>query len=49
MGVKERVQEVDRPFLWRTAIISILWLGLFTVVAILLLIFGDPIMDLFFG
>lgn len=49
MSVMETVEETDSPFLWRTAVITILWLGLFTAIAILLLLFQDPVRDLFFG
>lgn len=49
MSVTETVKDIDSPFLWRTAIITALWLGLFTAIAILLLLFQDPVRDLFFG
>lgn len=49
MSVTQSVEDTDGPFLWRTAIITALWLGLFTLAAILLLIFQEPVRDLFFG
>lgn len=49
MSVIESVEETDAPFLRRTAIITALWLALFTVIAIILLIFQEPVRNLFFG
>lgn len=49
MSTTESVEDIDSPFLRRSAIISFLWLGLFTVAALVLLLFQDPIKDLFFG
>lgn len=49
MSVTKSVEDIDSPFLWRSAVITILWLALFTLAAILLIIFQDPIRDLFFG
>ena len=48
MSLPQSVEEIDGPFLKRTAIISVLWLGLFTVMAILLFIFKEPVQNLFF-
>lgn len=49
MSARESVEDIDSPFLRRSAIISFLWLGLFTVAALVLLLLQDPIRDLFFG
>lgn len=49
MSAIDTAKEIDSPFLWRTAVISFLWLGLFVVAAILLWFFRDPIRQLFFG
>lgn len=44
----EAVEDVDRDFLRRMAVIAFLWLGLFVVAAIVLLFFRDAMTDLFF-
>lgn len=48
MSATESVKDIDSPFLWRSAIITFLWLALFTVAAIVLWVFRDSIMNLFF-
>ncbi len=49
MSVSKQVEEIDSPFLWRSAIITAIWLGIFTVMAVILFLFKEPIRNLFFG
>lgn len=48
MSAQQRIVDVDRDFMWRYAGISAAWLSLFTVIAILLVIFSDTLDGLFF-
>ncbi|MFW6153174.1 MAG: hypothetical protein ACOC42_02320 [Halobacteriota archaeon] len=48
MSAYESVVETDRSFLWRSGIISILWLLLFAIASVLLILFQESVGSLFF-
>lgn len=48
MSAYDNVVETDRSFLWRSGIISILWLLLFALASVLLLLFQEQVGNLFF-
>lgn len=48
MAMSESVTGKDRNLTWRMAVLSIVWLLMFTVLGILLIVFlGDILMNLF--
>lgn len=48
MSLPESPTDIDREFLWRTAAITLVWLVIIVGAAVLLLLFQEPIRDLFF-
>lgn len=48
MNTIESVVDIDRDFLWRYGIITLIWMLLFTIAAIVMIVYADFFRSLFF-